>query len=147
MAFYKLLLRLYPASFRGEYANDMRAIFARRLAAARGVGVIAVWLEAIADTVVSAAAAPWDILCADLRYARRTFSRARGFAVMAAVIIALGIGATTAVFSVTDFVLIRPLPFPHGDRLVKVWERHPGFERMQLSPDNYRDLKRAASSF
>src|SRR5260370_6339742 len=66
---------------------------------------------------------------------------------MAAVIIALGIGATTAVFSVTDFVLIRPLPFPHADRLVKVWERHPGFDRMQLSPDTYRDLKRAASSF
>src|SRR5438067_283495 len=71
----------------------------------------------------------------------------RGFAAMAVVIIALGIGATTAAFSITDFVLIRPLPFPHPDRLVKVWERHPGFDRMQLSPDNYRDLKRTLSSF
>src|SRR5258707_967498 len=83
-----------------------------------------------ADTVASAAAAHWDILRADLRYARRTFSRARGFAVTAVVIIALGIGATTAAFSITDFVLIRPLPFPHADRLVKIWERHPGFDRM-----------------
>src|SRR5438874_13088548 len=98
MAFYKLLLTLYPASFRGEYANDMRGIFARRLADARGAAVIAVWLEAIADTVASATAAHWDILRADLRYARRTFSRARGFAATAVVIIALGIGATTAAF-------------------------------------------------
>src|SRR5947207_876697 len=83
---------------------------------------------ATADTGVSAAAADWDILRADLRYARRTFSRARGFAATAVVIIALGIGATTAAFSITDFVLIRPLPFPHADRLVKIWERHPGFD-------------------
>ena len=54
MAFYRLLLRLYPASFRAEYGADMRDIFARRLAAARGAGAIALWLEAIADTIVSA---------------------------------------------------------------------------------------------
>src|ERR1051326_2701962 len=145
--FYRLLLYLYPASFRGEYGADMRDIFARRYSAARGVGRLGLWLEAVPDTFVSAAAAHWDILRADLRYARRTFARARGFAVMATVIIALGIGATTAAFSITDFVLIRPLPFPHADRLVKIWERHPGFDRMQLSPANYRDLKRTASSF
>jgi hypothetical protein len=50
MAFYRLLLCLYPASFRGEYAIEMRGIFARRLADSRGAGVIALWLEAICDT-------------------------------------------------------------------------------------------------
>src|SRR6185437_14389291 len=50
-------------------------------------------------------------------------------------------------FSITDFVLIRPLPFPHADQLVKLWERTPGYSRMELSPANYRDWKRASTSF
>ena len=62
-------------------------------------------------------------------------------------VVALGIGATTAAFSVTDFVLIRPLPFPHADQLVKLWERTPGYSRMELSPANYRDWKRASTAF
>ncbi len=53
----------------------------------------------------------------------------------------------TAVFSVTDFVLIRPLPFPRADRLVILWERHPGYGRMELSPANYRDWKHSATAF
>ena len=73
--------------------------------------------------------------------------RAPGFAVTAVLIVALGIGATTAAFSVTDFVLIRPLPFPEPDRLVKAVGATPGYSRMELSPPNYRDWKAAARSF
>jgi predicted permease len=94
-----------------------------------------------------AVAGHWDILKNDLRYTRRTLVRAPGFAVTAIVIIALGIGATTAAFSVTDFVLIRPLPFPQPERLVKVYQRTPGYGRMELSPANYRDWKQAATVF
>jgi hypothetical protein len=61
--------------------------------------------------------------------------------------VALGIGATTAAFSVTDFVLIRPLPFPEPSRLVKIWERDPGYHGMEMSAPNYRDWKAAAKSF
>ena len=71
--------------------------------------------------------------------------RAPGFAITAVLIVALGIGATTAAFSVTDFVLLRPLPFPEPDRLVKVWERTPGYSRLELSPANYRDWKAAST--
>ncbi len=62
-------------------------------------------------------------------------------------VVALGVGANTAAFSVADFVLLRPLPFPQPDRLVKLWNRQPGYERIELSPANYRDWKSASSSF
>ncbi|HWW89135.1 MAG TPA: ABC transporter permease [Vicinamibacterales bacterium] len=88
-----------------------------------------------------------DFLRQDLAYAVRVLRRSPGFALTAILVIALGIAATTAAFSVTDFVLIRPLPFPESERLVKVWERDPGYDRMELSPANYRDWTEAAVSF
>ena len=96
---------------------------------------------------MNAAAVHWDILTQDLRYTARTLNRARGFALTAIVIVALGVGANTAAFSVTDFVLFRPLPFQDADRLVTIWQRSPGYSRMELSPANIRDWKRAATSF
>jgi predicted permease len=88
-----------------------------------------------------------DILRQDLSYTGRVLRRSPGFAITAVAIVALGIGATTAAFSVTDFVLIRPLPFPHAYRLVKVWERTPGYGRLELSAANYRDWKKASTVF
>ena len=148
MRLYRTLLRLYPASFRHEYGGDMAAIFERRRREAGGpLAVLVLWLGAVADTVASAAAVHADILRQDLRYTARSLGRSKGFAVTAIAVVGLGIGATTAVFSVTDFVLIRPLPFPRADRLVRVWERHPGYPQMELSPANYRDFKKAADVF
>jgi predicted permease len=132
MRFYRVLLYLYPASFRAEYGEEMCAVFAQRETS---------WLAAVWDTLVNAAAVHWDILRQDLRYTARTLGRARGFTVVAILVLALGIGVNTAVFSVTDYVLIRALPFPAADRLVKVWERLPGYPEMELSPTNYRDWK------
>jgi putative ABC transport system permease protein len=59
----------------------------------------------------------------------------------------LGIGATTAVFTITDHVLLRPLPFADAERLVKLWESPPGYTQMELSPPNYRDWKEMSTSF
>src|SRR5258708_30010672 len=73
--------------------------------------------------------------------------RAPGFGITAIVIVALGIGATTAAFSVTDFVLLRPLPFSEPDRLVKLYERTPGYSRLELSAANYRDWKQGSTVF
>src|SRR5258706_3450613 len=96
---------------------------------------------------MNALAVHWDILRQDLRYTARTLSRTRGFAATAILIVALGVGANTAAFSLTDFVFLRPLPFPAGDRLVTLWERTSGYGRLELSPGNYRDWKQAATSF
>jgi predicted permease len=98
-----------------------------------------------------APATHWDILKQDLRYTARTLTRSRGFALTAILVTALGIGANTAAFSVADFVLVRPLPFPDSDSLVRLCEgprRGGGWGCMnQLSPANFRDLKNGSSSF
>lgn len=100
---------------------------------------------------MNAPAAQWDILRQDLRYTARTLKRSRGFALTAILVIALGIGANTAAFSVADFVLVRPLPFPDSDSLVRLCEgsrRGGGWGCLnQLSPANFRDLKNGSSSF
>ena len=147
MRLYDLLLRLYPASFRNEYGGDMRAIFARRRRAARGLGLPALWLGAAAEVAGNAPLVHADILRQDLRYSARVLRRSPGFAVIAVLIVALGISATTAAFSVTDFVLIRPLPFPESNRLAAVWAATPGLPRLSLSAPNYRDWKAGATSF
>ena len=56
----------------------------------------------------------------NIRYALRQLNRSRGFAVVAILTLALGIGANTAIFSVIDSILLEPLPFPHQDRLVQL---------------------------
>src|SRR3954464_660439 len=147
MRIYSLLLRAYPASFRNEYGDEMRAVFARRRASVGSLGAIALWIETIPDTIGNALLVHADLTRQDVGYAARMLRRAPGFAFTAMVIVSLGIGATTAAFSVTDFVLLRPLPFPQPDRLVKLLERTPGYGRMELSAANYRDWKQAATVF
>ena len=62
----------------------------------------------------------------ELRYAARVLWRARGFSVAAVIVLALGIGAATAIFSVVDAAVLRPLPFPRPGELVTLWEKPPG---------------------
>jgi predicted permease len=144
---YNLLLHFYPASFRNEYADEMRALFARRRREVSGLGAVALWVSTLGEVVRNAATVHLDIFRQDVAYSARAFRRTPGFVLTAILIVALGIGATTAAFSVTDFVLIRPLPFPDPARLVKVWETTPGYPRMELSAPNYRDWKAAATSY
>jgi putative ABC transport system permease protein len=67
-----------------------------------------------------------ETLLKDIRYALVTMSRNRGFTAAGLVTLALGIGATAAVFSVVYGVMLRPLPYPEPERLIRVWEEHPG---------------------
>ena len=147
LRFYRALLRLYPAGFRAEYGPDMCTAFAARTREYAGpLPAVVAGFSAIGDVVPNAAAAHWDILRQDLRYAARSLGRAPGFAITAVLVVALGIGANTAAFSLADFVLVRPLPFPEPDRLVKLWQRTPGYGRLELSPANYRDWKSTLTS-
>jgi predicted permease len=148
MRAYDLLLRLYPASFRAQYGEEMRAVWARRGRDASGpLAMAALWIATLSEVLFNAAAVHGDILRQDLRYTARTLARSPGFALTAMLVLALGVGANTAAFSVTDFVLIRPLPFPQPDRLVKLWEKLPGYPQMELSPANYVDWKHMSKSF
>ena len=68
----------------------------------------------------------WDLLIRDVRHSLRGFLRAPLFTIVAVTTLALGVGATTAVFTVVDGVLLKPLPYPEPDRLVAVWHDAPG---------------------
>lgn len=147
MPLYRVLLCLYPASFRHEYGAEMIRLFAERRRGASFGNQVGLWLEALRDAVSTAPRVHLDILAQDIRYTRRALSRTPGFAVAAVTVMALGIGATTAVFSITDRVLLRPLPFKDPDRLVRVWENVPGYPQLEPSPVNYRDWTQMARSF
>ena len=147
--FYRALLHLFPRSFRAEYGGEMEAVFARDWKAAHGVALAALVATTIVDVVSNALQVHLDILRQDLSYSIRSLRRTPGFTLTAILVAAIGIGATTATFSIADHVLLRPLPFADPDRLVRLWETQAsrGYSRLEPSPPNYLDWKRLARSF
>src|ERR1700756_4046086 len=88
----------------------------------------------------------------DLRYGVRALRRSPGFALGAILVLALGIGANTAIFSVVNAALLRPLPYEDSARLMQVWhvppaKSFPGLTFFSVSPANYLDWQRQSTSF
>ena len=138
---YRALLRLYPASFRAEYGAELLRTFAE---STRGQGRATAALAAVGDVVPNALLAHGTILRQDLHFAARAMRRSRGFVAAMVLVTALGVGANTATFSVADAVLLRPLPFPEPNALVRLCEGPrdgSGWGCMnELSPANFRDV-------
>jgi predicted permease len=88
-----------------------------------------------------------DTFRQDLRFAIRTLTRSPGYTAAAVLTLALGIGATTAIFSVVHGVLLRPLPYPDADRIVRVWQVGAEGGRMGVSDPNFEDLQAQSRSF
>src|ERR687891_2298186 len=89
---------------------------------------------------------------ADLRYAFRVMSRTPSFAVAVVAVLALGIGANTAIFSIVNAVLLRPLPFEQPEGIVRLFhvppqDTFPGMPTFAVSPANFYDWKRDARLF
>src|ERR1700738_1759116 len=86
-------------------------------------------------------------LLADIRYAFRMIAKSPGFAVLAILAFALGIGANTAIFSVVNAVLLRPLPYPEPQRLINIREKSQTFPASSVSYPNFLDWRAAQHSF
>ena len=86
-------------------------------------------------------------LLQDLRFARRVLAKSPGFTAIAALTLALGIGANTAIFSVVNGVLLRQLPYGDPDGLVMLWQTKERTDRGSFSPADYLDVARDSRSF
>jgi predicted permease len=83
----------------------------------------------------------------DLRLAGRALSRKPGFSAVAILTCALAIGACTSIYSVVYGVLLQPLPYPHADKLVQVWQLTPQSQQGQFSDPNFEDLRDRTRAF
>ena len=88
-----------------------------------------------------------EALARDLQYAAKAMRRTPGFAVVAILILALGIGANTVIFSMVDAAMLRPLPFPDSDSLVRVWSTRNGMPVGVPSALDMRDFAAASRCF
>jgi putative ABC transport system permease protein len=88
-----------------------------------------------------------ETLLQDARYAMRMLRKNPGFAAVAIFTLALGIGASTAIFSVVDAVLLRALPYPKVERIVRVWEKAPDGHAMNLADPNFDDFVAQNNTF
>ncbi|MCH7715018.1 MAG: ABC transporter permease [Gemmatimonadetes bacterium] len=148
---YRILLRLYPASFRRGYGTGMAEMFSLRLTeSARSHGIVG-WLRLVAreylgllagvarQRVIDAPKRPpptrsgprdkREIIATmlqEIRLAIRRLAKTPGFTSVAVVTVGLGIGANTAIFSLVNAIVLRPLPFPAADRGVRIHHRAPG---------------------
>jgi putative ABC transport system permease protein len=90
-----------------------------------------------------------ETLWQDIKYGARMLLRNRGFAIVAALTLALGIGATSAIFSVVDALLLRPMPFPNSEQLVNIWQTdsNRGIANGLTSPPDFLEWRERQQSF
>jgi len=81
--------------------------------------------------------APLERSVQDLRFALRQLRKSPGFTSVCLITLALGIGANTSMFSVVQGVILAPLPFPHANRLLFLWENRPGVPQLDVSYPNF----------
>jgi predicted permease len=151
-----LLLHLFPAEFRRAFGADLLATFEERW---RESASWSLALRIIVDLIHNAAAERYaaiqrkratgvrprkgdclmNTLLHDLRFAARLLLRSPGFTALVVIVLAIGIGANSAIFTLVDAALLRPLPFAQPEQLVMLWEHPPGYAHNSVAPLNFLD--------
>jgi putative ABC transport system permease protein len=151
-----VLYCLLPRDVRRAILAELDAEYAGRIRPSRGPARAAAWYwrQAIGSTAPALGMRVRRLarLAADarqdLRYASRLLARQKAFTAAAVATLALGIGANTAIFTVVDVLLLRPLPYRDPSRLVRVWSANPrGIPRNAVSPADYFDWREQAAGF
>lgn len=169
-AVYRLLILAYPREFRASYDRSMIEDFLRLRRAATGPAERGkLWLRAALDVFVTSAQVrwgttgfpvPWTVrnagrgdffrdLRQDVLYAFRLLRRSPGYSLVVVLTLGLGIGANTAMFSLVNGVLLAPLPYAQGDRIVHLRQLQPGVgdEDMPFSVHEIEDYRSLNSTF
>lgn len=133
---YRQLLRSHPAKFRYSYADELIATFteawSEQVNATGSLGEVAFWHRLVTREVAAGVAARWQqrreagsprsmSVGTDIHLACRSLLRVPGVSFLVVLMLALGIGASTVVYSVVDFALLRPLPYSDPGQLVRVY--------------------------
>jgi putative ABC transport system permease protein len=154
---YAWMLRALPEDMRRRYGRDMEDLFARRIEERSSpFGRSGVWLRAIVDVAAQSVALRFDEragrvgrsgLSQDVRYGVRGVRKSPGLAILAVVMLALGIGASTATFSIVNGVLLEGLPFEDPDRIVLVWPEVNANKAMTVLAEDRMTSLGAVSGF
>jgi len=150
---YSALLRLFPFDFRSEFESDMEETFREQhdhvKRSGDKIGLLRLWWETITGIFTTAPAEHLSILRQDTGYALRMMRKNLSYTTVAVVTLALGIGANTAIVSVIDAVLLKPLPYHRDDQLVMLHHRaeKAGLPGVGYSVQEIMDYRRQAGSF
>jgi putative ABC transport system permease protein len=141
---YRGLLIFYPAEFRDEYSRELCLALVDRCREQRSpLGLLAVWIHAAFGILSEAPKEHGHLMIQDLRHAIRVMRKDASITAAAIAILALGIGSTTAVFTLVNGILVNPLPYPEPNRLVAVQEFHPPSSEFDgaIAFPNYLDIR------
>ena len=157
-----LLDRVLPTGVRGATIKGdlLEELYARVRRTSSSRAALWYWIQTLAIAAHALAprrsyqyelsqrkASMMESLLDDLKLACRSLVKAKGFTITAVLTLALGIGASTAVFSVADSVLLKPLPFADPDRLLWIFEVRKSGSPLSIAWPDYLDWKRQAASF
>jgi len=148
---YRLLLRLLPGDFRGDFGREMEEVFREQHSEAErdgGRGLLRLWRDTIAGIFTTAPREHLSMFHQDARFALRMMRRNLGYTLTAVATLSLGIGATTAIFSIVHAVLLKPLPYANGERIVLLSEQAPsaGLSTTTFSVPEMNDIRSQNSS-